>query len=169
MPIAAASLKYYLSGGAGNVDPNASIGGIRSTTVVGAGIDNLFDDVTGAEAAAGDISYRCFFFRNEDANANGLIAPIAWIDVQSEALDTVSIGLDPAGKNAAAATPADEFTAPAGVAFTTPITKATGLALPGAPYVQNDYVAIWIRRTVGAGAASINPDTASVRVEGDSF
>jgi hypothetical protein len=169
MPIAGASLKYYLSGGAGNADPNAALGGVRSTTLVGAGLNNLFDDVTGDEAAAGVVEYLCIFFRNEDANANGLIGPVAWIDVQSEALDTVSIGIDPAGKNAAAAVIANEAAAPAGVAFTTPITKGTGLALPGAPYAQNDFVAIWVRRTVGAGAASINPDTASVRVEGDSF
>lgn len=169
MPITAANLKYYLSGGAGNVDPNASLGGVRSTTLVGAGVDNLFADVTGDQAAAGITTYRCIYFRNEDANANGLIGPVAWIDVQSEALDTISIGIDPAGKNVAGTTIANETTAPAGVTFTTPTSKAAGLALPGTPYAQNDFVAIWIRRTTGAGAASINPDTASVRVEGDSF
>lgn len=165
--ISAANLKFYLSGGAGNTNPNLSIGGARSTTAVGAGLNNLFDDVTGDEAAAGVTNYRCEYFRNEDANTTGLISPVAWIDVQSETLDTVSIGLDPVGKNGVAATPADELTAPAGVTFTTPITKGTGLALPGAPYVQNDFIAIWIRRTTGAGASAINPDTASVRVEGD--
>jgi len=168
VPISNANLKWYLSGGAGNANPNASIGGVRSVTLVAGGLDNLFDDVTGDEVTAGDITYRCMFFRNEDANANGLINPVAWIDLQSEAGDVVAIGLDPAGKNAAAATPADEFTAPAGVAFTTPITKPTGLALPGTPYVQNDFMAVWVRRTVTAGVPASNPnDQASVRVEGD--
>jgi hypothetical protein len=170
MPIAGANLKWYLSGGAGNANPNASLGGARSNTLVGAGIDNLFDDVTGDEAAAGDTEYRCIYFRNEDANANGLIGPLAWIDQQTTAPgDDISIGIDPVGKNGVAVVTADENTAPAGVAFTTPLTKATGLALPGSPYAQNDFIAIWIRRTVNAGAASDPNDQASIRAEGDSF
>lgn len=171
MPILAANLKWYLSGGAANANPNASLGGARSNTVVGAGLDNLFDDVTGDEAAAGDTEYRCVYFRNEDANANGLIGPLAWIDLQTTAVgDDISIGIDPIGKNGVATGPvADENTAPAGVVFTTPLTKSTGLALPGAPYALNDFIAIWIRRIVAAGAASDPNDQASIRVEGDSF
>lgn len=167
MPISAANLKFYLSGGAGNANPQASLGGARSTTLVGAGLDNLFDDVTGDEAAAGVTNYRCLYFRNEDVDADGLITPVTWIDVQSEANDTISIGLDPVGKNGVATTIANETTVPTGVVFTTPTSKATGLALPGAPYAQNDFIAIWIRRTTSAGAASNANDSASVRVEGD--
>lgn len=168
MPIAGSSLKWYLSGGAANANPQASLGGARSTTAVPGGLDNLFDDVSGDEAAAGVTNYRCMYFRNEDANANGLISPVSWIDVQSEANDTISIGLDPAGKNGVATTIANETTAPAGVSFTTPTTKGAGLALAGSPLVQNDFQAIWVRRTTAAGAASNAADTASVRVEGDS-
>lgn len=169
MPILSANLKYYLSGGAGNADPNASLGGVRSATAVGGGTDNLFGDVTGDQAAAGYTAYRCIYFRNEDANANGLILPLTWIDLQSEALDTISIGLDPVGKNGAATTIANETVAPAGVVFTTPLTKLAGLSLVTPPYAQNDFIAVWIKRVTGAGAASINPDQASIRVEGDSF
>lgn len=170
MPINAANLKYYLSGGAGNADPNASLGGARSNTLVPAGINNLFDDVLGDEAAAGDIEYRCIFFRNEDADADGLMAPLkAWISgLTSAAGDEIDIGIDPVGKNGVAAGPvANENTAPAGVAFTRPVTKAGGLDLPTPPYVQNDFIAIWIRRTVTAGAAADANDTASVSCEGD--
>jgi len=170
MPISAANLKWYLSGGAGNADPNASLGGARSTTLVGAGLNNLFDDVTGDEAAAGFTDYVCIYFRNEDANANGLLAPLKlWIDQQTTASgDDISIGVDPAGKNAAATTIANETTAPAGVVFSAPLTKATGIDLPGAPYAQNDYVGVWIKRVVNVGAASDPNDQASIRVEGDS-
>jgi hypothetical protein len=170
LPISSANLKFYLSGGAGNTDPNASLGGTRSTTQVGSGLNNLFDDVTGDEATAGDTEYRCIYFRNEDANANGLMSPLKnWIDqLTSAAGDEIDIGLDPAGKNGTATTIANENTAPVGVSFSRPTTKSAGLDLPSAPYIQNDFVAIWIRRTVTAGAASDPNDTASIRVEGDS-
>ena len=169
MPItdSAATLKWYLSGGAANANPDKSLGGARSMTQVAGGVDNLFDDVTSDEVVAGEVTYRCMFFRNEDPNASGLAAAVAWINQQSEAGDVIAIGIDPAGKNAAAATPVDEFTAPAGVAFSTPLTSVTGLALPGAPYLQNDYIAIWVRRTVSAGIpAATALDQASVRIEG---
>lgn len=167
--ISAANLKWYLSGGAGNADPNAALGGARSTTVVPGTINNLFDDVTGDEAVAGDIEYRCLFFRNEDVNTSGLLSPATlWIDGLSSASgDEIDIGFDAAGKNAAAAVIANESTAPAGVTFTRPVSKGAGLALPGLPYVQNDFVGIWVRRTVTAGAGADANDVASIRVEGD--
>ncbi len=169
MPISAANLKWYLSGGAGNASPAASLGGARSTTLIGAGLDNLFNDVGSAEAAAGSTKYRCIYFRNEDANANGLLAPArAWISQQTTATgDDISIGLDPVGKNGTATSVANEDTAPAGVTFTTPTSFASGLDLPTSPYVQNDFIAVWIRRTVNVGAASDPNDQSQVSVQGD--
>jgi hypothetical protein len=169
MPISAVNLRWYLSGGAGNTDPNAALGGARSSTAVPAGLNNLFDDVTGDEAAAGDIEYRCVYFRNEDADSDGLMAPLKfWIDgLTSAAGDEIDIGIDPIGKNGVATTIANENTAPAGVAFSRPTSKGAGLDLPSPPYLQNDQVAVWIRRTVSAGAASDANDVASIRVEGD--
>lgn len=169
MPVSAGNLKWYLSGGAGNANPNASIGGARSATAVGAGLDNLFADVGSAEAAAGSVKYRCIYFRNEDANASGLLAPLrAWISQQTTASgDDISVGLAAAGKNGAETAVANEDTAPAGVAFTTPTSFASGLDLPGSPYVQNDFVGVWIRRTVNAGAASDPNDQCTISVQGD--
>lgn len=165
MPISAANIKYYLSGGAANADPAASLGGARSSVAAPVG---LFDAVTGDESAAGDVEYRCVYVRNEDASAAGLINPAAYLFSNTPSADTIiSIGLDPAGKNATATTVANENTAPAGVTFSEPATKAAGLALPSSPYAQNDFVAVWIRRTVGAGAASAASDPATLRVEGD--
>lgn len=169
MAISAANLKWYLSGGAGNTDPNLSLGGARSTTQLSGSLNNLFDDVSGDESVAGDIEYRCLYFRNEDANANGLMSPCTvWISQQTTASgDDISIGLDPAGKNGTATTATTESTAPAGVSFTTPLSKGAGLALPSLPFAQNDYVAIWVRRTVSAGAAADSNDQATLAVEGD--
>lgn len=168
--IDSANLKYYLSGGASNADPNASLGGARSSNPVGASINNLYDDVSSAEATSGDTEYRCFYFRNEDANANGLVDPVVWISSNTpSSTTTIAIGLDPAGKNATATTIVDEQTAPAGVSFSSPASKGAGIALTGDPYMQNDYIGIWVRRVVDAGTATAPNDPATVRVEGDSF
>jgi hypothetical protein len=170
MPVSASNLKFYLSGGAANTDPNASLGGARSTTAVPVSINNLFDDVTGAESTAGSTEYRCVYFRQEDADAEGLIAPIVWLVSNTPSLTTsISIGLDPAGKNGTAVTIANELAAPVGVTFTAPSTKSTGLALAGTPYVQNDYAAIWLKRVVDAGTSSATTDPATIRVEGDTI
>lgn len=167
MPISNANLKWYLSGGGANSDPNASLGGARSSTLAAA---NLFDAVAGDESAAGDIEYRCIYFRNEDASANGLITPLLWVLSNTPSLDTtLAVGLDPIGKGGTATTVANENTAPAGVTFTSPATKGAGIALPGAPYANGEFIAVWLRRTVTAGAASAASDPATIRVEGDTI
>lgn len=164
-----ANLLFYLSGGAGNADPNASLGGARSSTLLGSGLHNLFDPVSGDDAAAGDTEYRCVYFRNEDPNANGLLAPAKlWVSSLTSSADTeIAIGFDAAGKNGVATTVVDENTPPVGVSFSTPTSKPTGLDLPGAPYMEDDQVALWVRRTVNTGAAATESDAGSLRVEGD--
>lgn len=172
MPIIdSGNLKYYLSGGAGNTDPNASLGGARSSTaIVNNTLANLFDNINSSESTAGDTEYRCLFFRNEDSNANGLVDPVIWVYSNTPSADTtIEIGIDPNGKNAAAVTIVNESTAPAGVSFSAPATKGAGLALPSDPYVQNDYIGIWVKRIVTAGAFAASNDPATLRVEGDSF
>lgn len=170
MPISGANLKWYLSGGSGNTDPDAALGGARSTTVCPTGINALFDLTTGDEAAAGKTSYRCVFFRNEDSDSDGLISPVLFMADNTDASDTTyEIGLDPAGKNASATTIANEAAAPAGVSFSAPATKGAGLALPSGPYAQNDYIAVWIKQIVNAGAASTASDSATLRVSGDTI
>ena len=168
MPINSANLLYYLSGGTNNTNPNASLGGARSTTPVGTSINNLFDDVTGSESTAGMSDYRCFYFRNEDSDADGLMNPVIWISSNTPSSGSeIYIGIDSGGKNATAVTIANELTAPAGVSFSYPSTKGTALALPSQPYAQNDYVAIWVRRDIAPVTASATSDPATIRVEGD--
>lgn len=167
MPISNTNLKWYLSGGSSNSDPDASIGGDRSSTAAGS---DLFDIVTGDESAAGDTEYRCVYFRNEDSDADGLISPVVWVSSNTPSADTtIAIGVATEGKNASPSAVANENTAPAGVSFSSPSSKGTGLALPSGPYAQNDYVAVWLRRTVSAGAASAASDPATIRVEGDTI
>lgn len=167
MAISSANLKWYLSGGGANSDPNASIGGARSSTLAGT---DLFDTVTGDEAAAGDTEYRLVYFRNEDADSDGLITPVVWILSNTPSADTtIAIGIAAAGKNATETAVANENTAPAGVSFSSPASKGAGVSLPSTPYAQNEYVGVWVRRTVTAGAASAASDPATLRVEGDTI
>jgi hypothetical protein len=168
MTIAATSLKWYLSGGATNSDPALSIGGAMSSVALSASaLNNLFDDVTGDEAATGANEYRLLYFQNIDSDQLGLDNPILWITTQPPGDDDLAIGIAAAGKNAVEAAIANDYTAPAGVTFSAPATKGAGIALPGAPYVQNDYVGVWFRRHVPAGARVMLDDECAWAVEGD--
>ena len=70
MPVPTANdIAIVLSGGETNIDPNASIGGIPSTTPLQDNIiDNLFGDVAPTDATNGLTDYRCFYVFN-DASA----------------------------------------------------------------------------------------------------
>lgn len=171
MSIISSEIEYRLSGGTGNTSPNAALGGAMSTAAGGvittAVLDNLFDDVSGTETAAGDIEYRGFYVKNANATLTWQTV-VTWIDqLTTSADDEFDIGLDPAAVNSAMTTIANESTAPVGVTFTRPVTKGTGLAIGNIPAGQ--FKGIWIRRTVNAGAAAVSGDNGSVRAEGDTL
>lgn len=153
---------WRLSGGAGNSDPAASLGGVMSTTTT-AGAD-IFDNVTGDESAAGDIEYRgVYVLNNGDVD---LVNAFVWIQANTPSTDdTIAIALAGEGLNATMETVANENTAPVGESFTSPSSKGTGLSLGTIPAGQR--YGVWIRRTVTAGAAAYNADTFTLRVEGD--
>jgi hypothetical protein len=166
MPIVSTDIKYRLSGGAANSDVNASLGGAKSSVeVVTATLHNLFDQVSGDESLAGDIEYRCIYVHNGHGSLS-LQNAVVWIDTNTPSTDTtVAIALAGEGLNGTAETVANENTAPAGESFTSPATKGAGLSLGTIPAGQ--HYAIWIRRTVTAGAAAFNTDSVIVKVEGD--
>ena len=164
MGVSAANLKWYHSGGSSNSDPNASLGGAISSHEVGTSLNGLFDDVSSAEASAGDTEYRCIYFKNTDAGT--LSNAVAWIDANTPGDDGLTIGLDLAGKTATADTIADESTAPdPAVTFSAAASKGAGLSLGN--LAQNDYYAIWIKRVVPSSCASYASDTFTLKVEGD--
>jgi hypothetical protein len=169
MPVVSTDIVYRLSGGSANTNPAAALGGAMSTAgggiVTPGGANNVWDDVTGAESAAGDTEYRCLYV----SNANGSVtlqSAVIWIDSATTSADTeFDIGLDPAAVGSDSTTTiANENTAPAGVTFTRPTTKGGGLSIGNIP--AGSKKAYWERRTVNAGAAAAS-DTGSIRVEGD--
>jgi len=174
MAIAETDLIWRLSGGAANTSAAASLGGAMST--VGGGIitktktfNSMFDDISGAEAAAGDVEYRGIYITNVHATL-GLTTPKVWIETNAaNANDMIDIGLDLAGVDATMDDIADESTAPSpavtfGHACTT---YATGLALSATLTASTGKAGIWIRRTITAAMTADDDEWFTLKVQGD--
>jgi hypothetical protein len=168
VPIVSSDIKYRLSGGASNSDPNASLGGAKSSVAVtNNSLHNLFDVVGPSESTAGDTEYRCFYVHNGHATLTLQNAKV-WIQTNTPAAGTnVQIGLGSAAVNGTEPSVADESTAPGSVTFSTPASEGAALAIgdlaPGA------HKAIWVKRIVSAGATSFSADSVVLRVKGDTL
>lgn len=166
MPITTAEITFRLSGGAANSDPNAALGGAKSSVAItDATVANLFDNVSGAESTAGDTEYRCFYVNNGNGS-------LTWQNVRVFIqTNTPSAGSDIAiaaageGVNGTAETVGNESTAPTGESFTQPTDYAGGISLGNIPAGQHH--AVWVRRVITAAAAAVNADSAVIRVQGE--
>lgn len=172
MAIAETDLIWRLSGGAANEDPAAALGGAMSTAAGGIVIktetlNSLFDDISGAEAAAGDVEYRCLYIHNEHATLTWTGAKV-WITTNTaSAKSNIKIGLDLAGKDGTADTIATESAAPSpAVTFTDEaISYATGLDL--GDMAAGEGYAIWFERTITAGMTATDLDKVTLGAQGD--
>jgi hypothetical protein len=163
------------TGAAGNAtaqaDPNASLGKYVSTTQwTGGSVNDLFDDISGAENAASTVDYRCIFVHNSNT-ANALQNAVVYLSAEvangaSIAIATDNIATSAKGSaSAQAAEIANETTAPTGVsAFSSPTTAGAGLSLGSIPADQ--VKAFWIRRTA-ANNAALSADGVTIAVTGD--
>lgn len=177
MPITSADIFFRLAGGAANTDPNASLGGAISTAGGGAIVDNvannLWDDVTGDEAAAGDTEFRGLYVKNNHGSLT-LTGAVIWFDgagtaAPASASRNFDMAVAAEAMNVSMATIANESAVPATVSFTRPTTKAGGLQLNGSTgLTAGSYRGVWIRRVVTAAAVAAN-DTVSIRAEGDTL
>lgn len=178
MAVSTSDIKRRLStqsGAAGNSTastPAASIGKYMSTTdITNATVENLFANISAAEAAAGKTVYRCIFIYNSHGSqdmTNGKI----WIVSQTSGGGDISIGLDPAGAvtynqaGAQAAIPANDTTAPSGVTFSTPTSEGDALSL--GTIATGKCYAVWFRLVVPVDVAALNLDNVVYRVKGQS-
>jgi len=161
MAITSTDIKYRLSGGGGNTDPALSLGGAKSSTEMSS---SLFDNVASGEASAGDVEYRAIYVHNAHATLT-LEAAKIWIQANTPSADTtLDIGVGTSAVNATEQTVANEGVAPSGVTFSAAADEAGSVSLGDIPAGQHR--AVWIRRTVTAGAVASN-DTANLRVKGD--
>jgi hypothetical protein len=162
MPIVTNDIQYRLSGGSSNTSPAASLGGVKSSTQVGS---DLFDDVASAESAAGDIEYRCVYVHNNHGSLT-MESSKVWIQANTPSPDTtVAIAAGTAAINATEQTVGDEGTAPSGTSFSSPTSEGTAISLGNIPAGQHK--AVWVRRTVTAGASAFNSDSFTLRVKCD--
>ena len=169
MPIASSDIQYRLSGGASNTDPNAALGGAISTA--GGGLittdtlNNVWDNVSGAESSAGDTEYRAIFIKNNHGSLTLTSAKI-WISSNTtSADDTIEIALAGEGINNTIETVANESTAPAGETFSAPTSFGTGLSLGNLAAGQAH--GVWIKRIVSAAAAAANANPYTLSVQGE--
>lgn len=167
MPITSSDILWFLSGGSSNSNPNASLGGaISSVQLVNATLNNVFDDVTGDEAAAGDVEFRAIYVKNNHSTLS-LTSTKIWILTNTPATgDTIAIGIE--GANGSPnQTIANENTAPSSpsIAFSSPTDKASGLDI--GTLAPGQVRMIWIRRTVTAGATAYNTNNFELKIEGD--
>ena len=169
MAITATDIQYRLSGGASNSDPNAALGGAKSSTQITDNTDNnLFDDVTGAEHTAGRVEYRALYVHNAHGSLT-LTSAVVWIQSDTSGADSdLSIAVGTAAVNGTEQTIANETTAPTGVTWSdAAVSRATGLALGDLPAGQHK--AVWLRRTITAGSTPQAADTASIQAGGDTL
>jgi hypothetical protein len=139
---------------------------VAGGVITSAQLNNLFDDVTGDEGAAGDVEYRCIYIHNENGNSLTLSNTMLWIQANSASANSVvDIALGGEGTGGTAEAPGDEDTAPAGETFSHPGTKVAGLALGSLD--DGEFRPVWLRRTITPGASASNSDGPTIRVEGD--
>jgi len=163
--IVASDIVMRLSGGSGNTDPNASLGGAKSTTAVTDNtLNNLWDNVSGAESTAGDTEYRCVYIHNGHGSLTAYSSKI-WIDTDTTSSYTaIYLGLGTSAVNGTEQTVANESTAPTGVTFSQP-GVGTELSIGDLPFGQHK--AVWIKRIVTAGGTAQDNDTYILKVSCD--
>jgi hypothetical protein len=161
------------AGSAGNSNTSTastSLGKYISTSAwAGGSLHDLFDIITGDENAASTVDYRCLFIHNNHGSLS-YQTPFIWLAAETAGGASISIGVDTTaesaigGASAQALTIANETTAPAGVTFTAPTVKGSGIAMGTIP--AGHCRALWVRRTA-ANSAALDADGVTLQIEGD--
>lgn len=165
MGVTAADIKFYLTGGSGNTDPNASLGGAGSTTEVGS---NLFDNITAAEAAgAATADYRAIDVKNNNSTYTLYSAKI-WSSVQTAG----GAGSDAAyfmyAVDSGTQSVANDTTAPnnPSLTFVQATSESAAISLgdigPGDLYKKR----VWIKRVIPGNGMLSGSDTETITVKG---
>lgn len=139
-------------------------GNVSNTVVVSNRDNGLFDDVTKAEALAGNDNYRCVYYKNNHASDTATSVSV-WINQDSLGADTIQIGSDPAGvgdgvATGVATTVVNEATAPAGVVFSQPLTEGAAISL--GTFTFGTGRALWIKRSVPVSTLVATADDTSL-------
>lgn len=162
MSVIQAEIIYYYTGTGSQAAPGGSLGGSITANECGTSINHLFDNVSPTEASAGDIEYRAISVKNTNG-ADTLYDAYLWISLETvSAGTTIAIAYDSTGTQSVG----NESTAPSGLSFSTPLSKATGISL--GDMAAGVAKRIWVRRTVTAGAVAAS-DNGTLIVEGGTY
>lgn len=163
-------LRFSVAAAAGNTTAGTAAGAlgdqVSTTQLTSAVLGNLFDDVSGSEASAGDVEYRCVFVVNNHATDTSFNTAVvvqsqvslgASFDLALDNIGVVAIG----SASAQAAVIANESTAPSGVGAFGAGPLSIGTMGP------QTVAAVWVRRTVTAATAAISSDGGVLRIQGE--
>ncbi len=192
MAIISGELKKYLTGASSDngsqTDPDASLGNYHSSTEITSGNDNnLFDDISGAEAGTGHTDYRCLCFKNTNG-ALDLTSAKVYVSVDDSNDDTTySICLERPQSSLTAGnaqTITNETTAPdltnatyhtsgSWTESTSCTNYASGLVVGPldstgtADLKSGELIYVWIKRAIRSSASAANSVSFTVTLEGD--
>lgn len=159
MSVEEGDIIYTYTGSGTSSNPEFSLGGASTSYVVAETLEKLFGVVTPEEAVSGSIKYRAVDAKN-DSSTDTLYDAYIWISLETTSTDTtIAIAYDSVGTQSIA----NETTAPTGVSFSTPTSKATGISL--GDLTPGEKRRIWFKRTVTAGAVKTT-DSGSMMVGG---
>lgn len=177
MPILSTDVALMLSvttgaaGGSTAGTPSGSLGKYVSTTPLDnvVTLNNLFNDISGANNAASAVDYRCLFVQNNHGSLS-MIGAALWISSQVPSGADCQVGVDPAAVSAIAASSAQaaliasSATPPGGVSFFSAASAGAALALGtiGPGQVKG----FWIKRSA-ANTAALNNDGLTVEIDFD--
>lgn len=191
MAITSAELVKSLTGatsdGGVQASADASLGNYRSSTTITTGADNnLFDDISGAEASAGCTEYRCLVFQNTNALLDlttakvYVSAEVANTDVTYalclERPTTLTTGNAQSIANETTAPDLTNVTYNTSGAWTDSASCnsfATGLAVGPlnsvgtADLKTSELIFVWIRRVISASASAASSQGLTVTIQGD--
>jgi hypothetical protein len=159
--------KFSVAASAGNANAGTAAGSLgdqlSTTAIVTATMNNLFDDISAAEAAAGRTEYRCVFVHNTHATDTAFNVQVQ-LNNDAAGGSTYAIASDNIGvtaqasASAQAATVASETTAPSGTSAFGTSALTIGTMGPGT------CAAVWVRRTTAAATAATAADNATLRI-----
>ncbi|CAM0000958.1 hypothetical protein VPHD480_0435 [Vibrio phage D480] len=144
-------------------------GGVSAVELVSNQLHDLFDAVPSAESAAGRVEYRCFYVQNEHASLT-LYDSKVFISNNTASVDSlIEIALDPVAVNGEDSSILLDDETDSG-------SHLTALTFVDAPSFESgldignlaagEQRAIWIKRTINAGAAAAAED-ATIAIRGD--
>lgn len=170
MPVQSSLVRFQLSGGEANENPNLSLGSqvsiATNRNIVSNFLHNLFDEVTNTEAVSGEYEYRHFYYRN-GATFKVKNAKLMVLADQTSIWSKLEFAKGTANNGNVEQSVPDENTAPVGI-------SDSNWKIPNAlnPLLLGDVEAgstasIWVRRKVEVGALIAKNEKVTIRIIAD--